>query len=69
MLKALSWDLSINDVHHLLQIKVSKWPTMERIAVERFMAGRIVETKGKLETVTRCRLGETSSTNCYITRT
>ena len=43
MLKALSWDLSIDDVHHLLlQIKVSKWPTMER-----FMAGRIVVTKGK----------------------
>ena len=32
MLKALSWDLSIHDVHHLLrQINISKWPTMERL--------------------------------------
>ena len=47
MLKALSWDLSIDVVHHLLlQIKVSGWPTMERIAVERFMTGRILETEG-----------------------
>ena len=47
MLKELSWDLSTDDVQHLLlQIKVSRWPMMERFAVERFMAGRIVETKG-----------------------
>ena len=67
LFKAFSWD---DDVHHLLlQIKVSKWPMIERIAVERFMAGRIVETKGKQETATRCKSREISSTNRYITIT
>ena len=47
MLKVLSWDFSIDHMHLKSQIKISRWMTMKRIAVERFMAGRSAEMKGK----------------------
>ena len=67
MLKALPWDLSMDHVRDLqYQIKNFKTTSNEDNTVEKFMADRNVEVKGKQEATIHCISSPTPSTKNYV---